>query len=327
MEIVGAGAPLGSWRAPATRRKRTWIDHTCTEARQTADPGFRFRVFTASTSLPEKRRQMGSDCDNHRSLITSRPLVSALVAGLALSTAWGASLAAQEEADWDVEAEAGASLYFGNTSQTTVNTRLSSSRTDSTYDFSTQSSFAYGEAEDDTGEAFVVKRAWDVGASLDWHPYARLSPFAFGRGESSFERRIDFRYNLGGGGKYTFVRTEESRLDLSLALLAEQTFASEGLPPDADVDESVLARWSLRFRGDRELSEGRVVLSTENFYKPVFGEYDNYVFESRSSISFALSEIISTKLSFLDTYDSRAVDRGAETNNDGQLLLSLLARL
>lgn len=270
---------------------------------------------------------MGSCSRLYRAPVTFRSLVSTVLAGLALSVTGAASLGAQEEAEWEVEAEAGASVFFGNTSQTTINTRLSTSRADSTYDFSTQTTFAYGEAEDDTGEAFVVKRAWNVEASLDWHPYARLSPFVFGQGESSFERRIDLRYNIGGGGKYTFVRTEQSRLDLSLALLAEQTFAAEGLPPGADVDESVLARWSLRFRGDRELSEGRVVLSTENFYRPVFGEYDNYVLESRSSISYALSEIISTKLSFLDTYDSRAVDRGAETNNDGQILLSLLARL
>lgn len=259
-------------------------------------------------------------------LPSSRLLVSAfLSATLVLITAPDGVTA--QDVDWDVEAEAGASIFFGNTSQTTINTRLSTSRADSTYDLSTQSSFAYGEAENEAGEAFVVKRAWDLEVSLDWHPFARLSPFVFGQGESSFERRIDFRYNAGGGGKYTFIRTEESRLDLSLALLAEQTFVSDDLPSATDVDESVLARWSLRFRGDRELSDGRVVLSTENFYRPVFGEYDDYVLESRSSVSYALSEIISLKVSFLDTYDSRAVDRGADTNNDGQVLLSLLARL
>lgn len=230
-----------------------------------------------------------------------------------------------QEAEWEIEGELGASVFFGNTSQTTFNTRLATSRADSVYDLSTQSSFSYGEAENRAGESFVVKRAWDAEVGLDWRPFATLSPFLFGQGESSFEWRIDFRYNAGGGGKYTFVRDERSRVDLSLALLAEQTFVSEEAPEEADLDSSVLARWSLRFRARRELSEGRVILSTENSYRPVLDDFENYVMESQNSVSYALSEVLSLKVSFLDIYDSQATVRGADTNNDGQFLFSLLA--
>lgn len=181
-----------------------------------------------------------------------------------------------QDAEWNLDTEIGGSVYFGNTSQTTVNTRLSTERSDSTYDLATEATYAYGEAENGDGRSFVVKRAWDFEASLDWTPEASLSPFAFGQGESSFERRIDFRYNVGGGGKYTFTRSDRSRLDLSLALLAEQTFVFDGVASGAEGnDESVLARWSLRLRGRRELSDGQVVLTTRNFYRPVLGDYDN----------------------------------------------------
>lgn len=50
------------------------------------------------------------------------------------------------------------------------------------HDLSTGATFAYGEAERAGGDSLVVERAWDVKASVDRGPYARLSPFAFGPG-------------------------------------------------------------------------------------------------------------------------------------------------
>lgn len=254
---------------------------------------------------------------------TAPARVALLLASLVPVLLFAAPSSGIAQAEWGVEGELGASLFFGNTSQTTLNTRLATERADSSYELSAIASFNYGEAENDVGEEFVVKRSWEVEGSFDWRPYGRWSPFLFGQGQSSLERRIDFRYNAGGGAKYTFTRDEEDRLDLSLALLAEQTFARDEAGVDAD--ESVLARWSARLRYRQSISDGDVTFSTQNFYRPVFGDYGDYVVESRSSFSYALSEIVTLRLSFLDTYDSRAEDRGAETNNDGQLLFSVLA--
>lgn len=248
------------------------------------------------------------------------PLPCAVLLGLSP----GAEALHAQSPEWDVEGEVGASLFFGNTSQTIVNTRFQTERADSVYEVSTGGSFGYGHAENEEGERFVVKRAWNLEASFDWQPYGVVSPFLFGEGSSSYERRIDFRYNLGGGGKYTFIRDDRSRVDLSVALLAEQTFVRDDAAMAEDVDESVLARWSTRFRARREFGPDGVTIGTTNFYRPVFGAYGNYVLESESSLSYDLSEVVTLKLSFLDTYDSRAVTRGADSNNDGRLLFSVL---
>lgn len=228
---------------------------------------------------------------------------------------------AQEVGEWTGEGELGASVFFGNTDQTTVTTRAATSRADSTLEFSAQASFNYGEATDELGDDFVVKRSWDVAADLDYHPFARVSPFIFGKMESSFERRIDFRYSGGAGGKLTAVRDERTRLDLSLAALAEQTLVSEEA---VDGDET-LARWSVRLRGQRSLSGERITFSTENSYRPVIDDPGSFVLESRSSFSFVLTDAVSLKLSFVDTYDSEATARGADTNNDGQIFFSVLS--
>ncbi len=239
---------------------------------------------------------------------------------LVVLASWTPVASAQEESPWSLEGELGGSIFFGNTDQTTITTRAATSRADSTLEFGAEASFIYGEATGDDGNAFVAKRSWNVSSSLDYRPYGRLSPFVFGTGQSSFERRIDLRYNVGGGAKWTFLRSERDRLDLSLAALAEQTFVR-----DDDGGPETKARWSARLRARRVLSDGRLTLQTTNFYRPVIDEFGNFVFESESSLAFNVNSAVTLKVSFLDTYDSEAEARGAETNNDGQILFSVLS--
>jgi hypothetical protein len=78
----------------------------------------------------------------------------------------------------------------------------------------------------------------------------------------------------------------------------------------------------VRFR--RSFSDARMVLSSEAEYNPVFDQFANFTVKSESSLSFALSRVVSLKLSLVDNYDSRAKDRGARSNNDGRLLFSVL---
>lgn len=220
-----------------------------------------------------------------------------------------------------MEGELGASVFFGNTEQTTVTTRAAASRADSTYEFSTQANFNYGEATGPDGDAFVAKRSWELSTSYDYQPYGRVSPFVFGTGASSLERKIDFRFSGGAGAKLTAVRDERTRLDVSGAALVEQTY----LRPEATGPDETLARWSVRVRARRSLSEGRVTFSTVNFYQPVFNDIGNFLFESESSFSFTVTDAVTLKLSFIDIYDSEATARGAETNNDGQIFFSVLS--
>lgn len=230
--------------------------------------------------------------------------------------------AAGQDSPWSVEAELGASVFFGSTSQSTVTTRVGAERSDSTFALTGQAGFAYGEATDASGDDFVAKRDWKLEGSLDWHPYAALSPFVFGSLESSLQRQIDLRFNGGAGGKLTLHRDERSRVDVSVALLAEQT-RFRGVVDGRDTETR--ARWSTRLRAERDLLEGRVSIGTVNFYRPVFDELGEFVFESQSSVAFQLSEIITLKVSLVDTYDSGAVERGARSNNDGQFLFSILS--
>jgi len=241
-----------------------------------------------------------------------------LVATLLLSTPAGLSA---QEVGWDVKAAATASAFFGNTRQTTLGTRLSAGRADSTLEVKSDGEFTYGESETEERRAFVNKRSWRTSLSADYRPFARVSPFVLASVESSLEKRIDRRYSGGGGAKYVFARTERTASDVSLAVLAERSLLPDTAGPRI---EQTLARYSARFRLDREFDE-RLSLAHLTFYRPEVASLDRFTFTSRTSLEYKMTTALGLQLSFLDNYDSEARDRGARSNNDGELLFGLTA--
>ncbi len=240
--------------------------------------------------------------------------------GWAVTLLLPAGLGAQT---WAWEAEVGANLFFGNTEQKTVASRLGVERADSAFEVSGGFKFDYGEAQDKEGSSFVNRRSWVVDGALDYRPFAPLSPFAFVSAESSLESRIDRRYSGGAGGKYTFIRGEVDRLDVSLAALGERTTPR----PEGDETASgveTLGRLSGRLRFRKGFSEGRITLAHETSYRPRMTEFANYTVQSLTSLAFQVRQGVSLKVSFEDRYDSRAKDRGASGNNDGKVLFGLL---
>jgi len=220
------------------------------------------------------------------------------------------------------ETELGASFFFGNTEQVTFTNRSEASRADSVMELGLGWDVTYGEASDESGDTFVNRRSWATVGSLDFLPHSRLTPFLFGTMEASLQKRIDRRFSGGAGAKLTVIRTDTSLLDLSAAVLAERT-RPRAEPP---VESELQARWSVRSRARRAFDEGRLALAMEALYVPAFDDPRDFTFRGTTSLGFALSSVVSLKISFLDEYDSGARGRGARTNNDGQLLFSILSR-
>lgn len=220
---------------------------------------------------------------------------------------------------WDVKAEANASLFFGNTRQTTLGTRFAAGHADSTADVRLDGQFTYGEAETAEQRQYVAKRSWRTGATADYRPFARVSPFVLASIESSLEKRIDRRYSGGGGAKLLLLRNVRTVSDLSLALLSERSTLRDAAGLRI---EETLARYSTRFRLDHKVGE-RVTLSHETSYRPEVRAIDRFTFTSRTSVAFSMTSTLAFQGSFLDNYDSEARARGARSNNDGELLFGL----
>ncbi len=252
-----------------------------------------------------------------------RPLGLMPMVALVATMLPGAGLAAQDAWEWDIEA--GGSVFFGEVDQTAFTAGAAVEKTDSAYELSAALRFDYGETKDaETGASVVSRRSWLGSASLDWAPQARWSPFMFATGEQSFEKRIDFRYNGGIGLKHTFIDAGATRIDLSGAVLGEQTFPHEQTSSSPSSD--LLARASFRLRLRHAFGEGeRLSFDTRTFYSPELGQASNFTFRSLNSVDYRLTSVISVGVNFDYDYESLALERGARSNDTGKAYLSLKA--
>lgn len=229
----------------------------------------------------------------------------------------------QEHVGWSGSVEANASLLFGNARDRLVAGRLQFGRADSTLDVRTDSRLSYAEATDDDGGRRVSGRTLFASLAADYRPFERWSPFWFGSFESSLQQRIDQRYSTGAGAKYTIHRTKDAEASVSLAALAEYTVPR--LEPAApDTGAAWRARWSLRVRGRSQITK-TTRFSHTTFYQPQVAHASRYTIRSMTTVAASLTSRTSLTLTFNDVYDSESRERGARTNNDGQLLFGVNA--
>jgi len=222
---------------------------------------------------------------------------------------------------WTASAELGASRFFGNTRQSTLTSQFGVVRADSEAEVDLGVRFSYGEASG-TGGSFANKRSWRVNTGIDLIPYHTLTPFAFASYEKSLEQAIAGRVSTGAGAKYAIIREGNQRLDVSLALLLERTTprAVGGMLAEGEW----IRRWSTRFRFRRTTADERVSLNAVVWYRPELTRFRNYTIDLESALGIKISSSVAFSISLIDRYDSRATDRGATSNNDGQLLFGLV---
>ncbi len=230
------------------------------------------------------------------------------------------STAAAQQDRWSASADVGASWFFGNTRQSAFTTRLGAERADSVLEFSAGARHSYGEASngDDT---FVNKRSWSANVGIDVWPNSKLTPFGFASFEQSLEQRISGRSSGGAGAKYVIRRAGAKRLDVSLAVLAEHTRprARDGV----EQTTKTIGRWSTRFRYENATSDERVSFSAVTWYRPELADFANYTIDFEGALGVGISDTVSLKMSLIDRFDSGAIERGATSNTDGQLLVGI----
>lgn len=248
----------------------------------------------------------------------------ALLLAVALSWSIPPAEAAAQEREWKAEGELGGNLFFGNREQSQLSSRILVERADSLFESSSEFRFAYGEVTDQDGVRQVNRRNWSASGALDFRPMERYRPFVSGRMESAFERRIALRYNAGAGLRMSWTRDRRNRVDLSASILAERTYAREG---GRGTEEDVgLARWASNFRVRRSYFDDRLSLDSNNAYRPVFDSFGNFTLSTRNAVSYNLTEVVALRVTVITDYDSGAVERGADTNRDGQVQVTVVAR-
>jgi hypothetical protein len=225
----------------------------------------------------------------------------------------------------EVQTEFGGTVLFGNRQQSLVTTRTEIDFVNWAFESSNEFRFTYGVAQDSEGVSQLNRRSWVVRTSMDLRPEGRWRPFVSGRAESVFERRIALRYDAGSGIKYDNRIDRNNRIEFSMAVLAERTYRRGDTNASSALDQVSLGRWSSDLRIRRTFFDDRLGIDFRNQYRPVFDALGNYVFVSRNSFTMDLTEVLGLRFSFQSEYDSGARERGADTNHDGQIQVTVIA--
>jgi hypothetical protein len=256
--------------------------------------------------------------------------LSLVAVALLLATTVVPQDAEAQRARTNISANLGGDFSFGNRDQTNFSTRGGISRADSLFESSTSFRYNYQTRTNDEGETRVSRRAWTADAELSFRPRERWQPVVTGEVHSSYERRIALRYDTGAGVKMSHQDPDNprrNRIDVSLTVLAERTYARErsgGAALDG-VDVS-LTRWSGNIRVRRDVLGDRFSIDSRNSYRPVFDSFGRFRVQSINSIDYSLTDTFVLGFEVRTNFDSTAKERGANKNYDGYTEISLGAR-
>lgn len=191
----------------------------------------------------------------------------------------GASSLAQEVGAerWRVTVDLGFNGASGNSSFAVLNTGFEVTHLQRDLaEFEVGVQYRYGESE---GE--VIARNVQSSVRLDLNPNGAWSPFLFGSAGRDRLRRIDLRSSGGAGAKYVLWRAEPGEATLSAAALySYESYSFRATSPAPPTERT--ARWSWRFKGNRELGEA-VVLENVSFYQPVWDRASDYYVDVTST--------------------------------------------
>lgn len=152
-------------------------------------------------------------------------------------------------------------------------------------------------------EGHEVARNLKTGIKLDLIPNATWSPFFMINAERDPFRKLDLRSSSGAGVKYTFLRSAAGTMSISAAVLhSYENFTTD---PDLPLEPRQAARWSWRFKGNRDFGE-RVRIENVTFYQPVWNRGSEYLLSMESSLRVPMTQRISLTLSHNYDRDSMA---------------------
>jgi hypothetical protein len=245
-----------------------------------------------------------------------------LAAGLALS--FGPAAAQEEEGrGWELASELGASVFFGASDQTSIVIKSDYKQEKDYFELAVTGAFDYGQAQSEPGlPARVNQRAWGAGLELDYQ-LGKWAPFVYGSGEGSLQRQIDLRLAGGAGVRYRFLDTEQTRLNLSVAVQGERTNPREA--PGVSDEIVTLARSNNRISFEQTIGEDRATFSQIVAFRPALGDSQDYTIDSETAFTFTLNSTFSFKASLVNRYDNLAETRGAVSNNDGRVFFAVVA--
>jgi hypothetical protein len=228
---------------------------------------------------------------------------------------------------WSGSAEASGTVLYGAASQRVASMSAMIQRADNSALYKFDAQAGYGDSRKTGADRrSVVVRNVRMGTAIDLRRRDRISPYTFATAASSLQQRYTSRVDAGAGARITIWKPDTVRngfpeeATFSASLLGEQTrpIATTAAP----VEDITRIRWSFRASYRKRLSPS-LRLSHVTLYQPSVIEGRRLTLEATTVISAPLYARTELTVTHRERIDSEAVERGAPSRRDGQVLFGV----
>lgn len=211
------------------------------------------------------------------------------------------SLSAQKKkSHWSFASTNSLAFFSGNVNKFDALSSNALEHEDSTYEFALRYQFLYGEQSSDR---YLLEHL--ASAYYDYHPFARISPFANTTFLNNIYKGFDMRLNAVAGAKYRFIYTPKQDWSISAGLMYDHT--DYAAPTEAlTVQRATENIWRLSIRPKIKIKIGdKAKFKHFTFYQPEIKDFENYIIQSQTEFSVEVIKYTSLSILYYHFYNSR----------------------
>ncbi len=228
---------------------------------------------------------------------------------------------------WNGSAEASGNILYGAVNQRigSMSAMMQRVNHSALYKFEVQAGYGDGKKTSEARRSVVVRNV-RFGTTIDLRRRDRVSPYTFATALTSLQQRIASRVDAGAGARITVWRPDTVRngfaeeATLSASMLGEQTRPIS--VNNAPVDVNTRLRWSLRANYRKRLSTA-LRLTHVTLYQPSVQEPSRLTLEATTVLAAPVYARTELTVTHRERIDSEAVERGAPSRRDGQILFGV----
>ena len=254
-------------------------------------------------------------------------LASALTSALILLAPDTLFAQKQDPKKWSGSAEASGTVLYGAANQRVASMTAMLQRADNSALYKFEAQAGYGDSRKTGADRRgVVVRNMRLGTAIDLRRRDRISPYTFATAASSLQQRYTSRVDAGAGARITIWKPDTVRngfpeeATFSASVLGEQTRPIA--TPTVPRDDITRIRWSFRASYRKRLSPS-LRISHVTLYQPSVIEASRLTLEVTTVVSAPLYARTELTVTHRERIDSEAVERGAPSRRDGQVLFGV----
>ncbi len=196
-------------------------------------------------------------------------------------------------------------LSAGNLKRVVTQNRLTGNVGNKLVQFVTENSYRYSKNFNRVVENDMLTRNY-----VRFLPNHNMYSLIIGSYENNFRRSIKYRWQLGGGGAYSFYKKKKDFLRTSLAIVYEQakyktdTFNIAGFNGNPVIKETRLV---LRFGGIHNILDNHVTLRHDTWFMEGLQNSKNYRWHSIVGLQIPIYNGLAFKTDYEYTYESITV--------------------